>query len=243
MKSTLISRISLLAISMLIGISVTACGNLVYKGNTITQNRDVSGFSKISLSISGNLHLKQGNKYEVVLKGDEETLDNILTEVSGKTLRIKSKPMMHWNNYGKIEIYITSPDINGISVSGSGDVTTETPVKTSELNLNISGSGTINIDNLAADELEATITGSGNIKLDGKISNSSDLTITGSGDFRGEKLQVKSVDVHITGSGSAKVYATDRLNTHITGSGDVYYAGRPLVDASSTGSGKTRSME
>ena len=81
------------------------------------------------------------------------------------------------------------------------------------------------------------------MKLAGSLNNSSDVTITGSGDFKGDQLKGKSTVVHITGSGSAKVYASEKLDTHITGSGDVYYAGRPLVNANSTGSGKTRSME
>ncbi len=243
MKSTIISRITFLAFIMVTGLSFSACGNLVYQGKTERQKRDVTGFTKINLSISGDLHLKQGDKYEVVLQGDKESLDKIETEVSGKTLQIKTKSMMQWGNIGKVDIYITTPNVDAISVSGSGDVIAETPINSGDLNLTISGSGTINIDNLTADELDATITGSGNMKLSGNINNSSGITITGSGNYKGDQLKGKSADVHITGSGSAKVYASEKLSTHITGSGDVYYAGRPLVNASSTGSGKTKSME
>ena len=243
MKSTIISRITFLTVIMLTGLGISACGNNFYKGNTVKESRDVSGFTKINLSISGDLHLKQGNKYEVVLEGDKESLDKIETEVSGKSLNIKTKERMQWGNLGKVDIYITTPDVEAVSVSGSGDVMAETSIKSGNINLTISGSGTINIDNLSADNLDATITGSGNMKLAGSLNNSSDVTITGSGDFKGDQLKGKSTVVHITGSGSAKVYASEKLNTHITGSGDVYYAGRPLVNASSTGSGKTRSME
>jgi hypothetical protein len=242
MKSAIISRITFLAVIMLAGTGISAFGNNFFRGDPVKESRDVTGFTKISLSISGDLHLKQGSKYEVVLKGDQESLDKIETDVSGKTLRIKTK-QMHWGNIGKIDIYITTPDIEGISVSGSGDVMAETSIKSGNINLTISGSGTISIDNLSADNLDATITGSGNMKLAGDLNGSSDVTITGSGDFKGAQLKGKSSVVHITGSGSAKVYASEKLDTHITGSGDVYYAGRPLVNASSTGSGKTRSME
>jgi hypothetical protein len=243
MKSTTISRISFLAVIMLAGLGISACGNSAFRGDPVKESRDVTGFTKINLSISGDLHLKQGNKYEVVLEGDKESLDKIETEVSGKSLNIKIKSVMHWGNIGKVDIYITTPNVDAISVSGSGDVMAETPINSGDLNLTISGSGTINIDNLSADELDATITGSGNMKLSGKLNNSADITITGSGDYKGEQLKGKSADIHITGSGSAKVYASEKLKTHITGSGDVYYAGRPLVNASSTGSGKTRSIE
>ena len=49
------------------------------------------------------------------------------------------------------------------------------------------------------------------------------------------------MNVKITGSGSANVNAVDKLDTNITGSGSVN-KGNPVINATASGSGKTRSI-
>ncbi|NJK85898.1 MAG: DUF2807 domain-containing protein [Bacteroidales bacterium] len=227
-----------------IGFLATALVILITSAKTDSASREtrkVEGFSKISLSISADVYLEQGKEFKVEVEADEDDLEKIITEVTGDELRIKNK---NWHdNLGKSTIYITMPEINGVSVSGSGSVSAKSSVKTSDLDLTISGSGSIYFDDLSSQEMKARITGSGNINCSGKDKASMLYTeITGSGNFNGNKFVAEKVEVRITGSGKANVHATSNLNTEITGSGDVNYAGNPKVNANTTGSGKTRSM-
>ena len=87
--------------------------------------RDVSPFSKISLRVSGKVYLEQGNSQSVRIEADSETLEQIITEVKDRSLIIRfpnTNMFKRWSP-GKIEIYITVPDIDELNISGSGDIT------------------------------------------------------------------------------------------------------------------------
>ncbi len=209
---------------------------------SVNETRNVTDFNRIDLTVSANVYLTQGNHYNFKIEGDKEDIDKIITEVRGSKLVIKT---YNWKTKirGKVNIYITTPVVEVLSVTGSGDIISESSINSNDLVLNISGSGSIKINELSSEELEATITGSGNIKLAGEnVAKKLDLTITGSGSFTSSELKINEANITITGSGSANVYVLKELDTNITGSGNVNYKGNPSVNANSTGSGKTRGM-
>jgi hypothetical protein len=220
---------------------IVSCNAPLLSGETIKETRDVSSFSSISLTMAADVYLTQGPVQKVEIEGDKNAIAEIETKVEGGKLKIETKDFH--GNTGKITLYITVPEINGLSVSGSGDIKSQSPVKTDELDMNVSGSGSIKLTELNAREVSATITGSGNIDIaSGQAQNEIEVVITGSGSYSGEGFGVNEADITITGSGSARVWAVKELQTNITGSGNVDYKGNPQVNANSTGSGKTNSM-
>jgi len=220
-----------------------SCTAPVMSGETIKESRNVGQFSSISLVISADVYLTQGTTQKVEIEGDKNDLEELETIVADGVLKIGTKN--HFGgNIGNITIYITVSEINGLSVAGSGDIKAKSGLKTDELDLSVSGSGSIDIKDLAVREVSATITGSGNIGIEsGQAQSELDVKVTGSGAFSGEGFAAEEADITITGSGSAAIWAVKELDTHITGSGNVNYKGNPQVNAVSTGSGKTHSME
>ncbi len=215
----------------------------VINGQTTKETRKVGTFTGVSLAFSGDIFIKQGSPQSVEIEAEQKTLAVIESELEGSTLVLKTKNG-NWRDLGKITVYITMPEIDNLSVSGSGDIICQSLVKTDEIDLKISGSGSIKMQDLSVREIDAVVTGSGDIMLSGAGSPSGEMsaTITGSGSIRAEGMPVAEVQVTITGSGSASVHATKELETNITGSGSVLYKGNPLVNANATGSGRTRSI-
>ncbi|NOY38480.1 MAG: DUF2807 domain-containing protein [Chlorobi bacterium] len=203
------------------------------------ETRNVTFFTRVGLAIAGDLYLTQGDKTEVILEGPEGLLKEIKTDVDGDLLRIKYKS---WGPHrGKVNIYITMHDIEGLSVSGSGNIKTQTPIEAKKLSLAVSGSGNIRMDDLDAKDISAKISGSGNINLSGKNeAGSLDVAISGSGDINCAGLPAGDVNVRISGSGDVRVYATKHLKAAVAGSGGIQYKGTPVVDAKVSGSGKVR---
>ncbi len=198
--------------------------------------RDVSTFTGVSLGISGDLYLTQGSPQKVVIQA-ENNLDEIETEVRNGVLRIKTD---NWNSRIKgVKIWITMPEVEALNVSGSGDIIAETPINADELELKVSGSGSINISELNGDEIEAAISGSGDLKLAGSA-DEMELRISGSGSVFAEELKVNECGIKISGSGSCKIDVTGELDASISGSGRVTYYGNPQIDARISGSGKVR---
>ncbi len=200
------------------------------------EERDVSSFTGVSLGISGDLYLTQGSPQKVVVQA-ENNLDEIETEVRDGVLRIKTD---NWNSKIKgARIWITMPEVEALNVSGSGDIMAETPINADELELKVSGSGTIDVPELKADEIGAAISGSGDMKLAG-TADEMELRISGSGSVYAGGLKVDECGIKISGSGSCKIDVTGELDASISGSGKVTYYSNPQIDARVSGSGKVR---
>ncbi|WP_372774988.1 head GIN domain-containing protein [Mangrovibacterium sp.] len=208
--------------------------------------RELAAFSEITLRVPGKLHLEQGSKQSVELVGKASTLDQIVTEVKDRQLiiRFKTKNLL-WKDFetGKIEIFITVPDITALTVSGSGDIINDGPINSRILSLTASGSGSIKLDDLVSERIKTTISGSGNVELDGNESAQDlNITISGSGGFNGEDFEAEDVTVRIAGSGSARIHCNNSLIARIAGSGDVLYNGNPRIDQSIAGSGNVKEL-
>jgi len=208
------------------------------------EKRNVSTFSEVTLRIPAKLFIKQGSVQSVEISAKSSTLEDIITEVRGRTLNIKFPKKMFWNNIkpGKIEIHITVPEIDGLSVSGSGDIFAE-EIKSRILDLSVSGSGDIVIDNLKTNRVAAAISGSGNIAIkDGGVADELTVSISGSGDVDAMGFEASDVSIRISGSGDCSVISNGKIKGRVSGSGDVNYKGNPSIDFSVAGSGRVRKM-
>lgn len=204
--------------------------------------REVSPFSKIALRISAKVYVVQGDKQSVKIVADPKTLEEIITEVKDRTLNIRypnNNIFKRWNP-GKVEIFITVPEVDGLNVSGSGDIVSD-EIVTRILDLVISGSGNITIDQLTAERVDAGISGSGNIRLkEGGVAEEFKVRISGSGNADARGFEAKNVDVQTSGSGSCSVISNGSIKARISGSGNVYYSGNPAIDSSVSGSGSVK---
>lgn len=208
------------------------------------QNRNVPSFSKISLRIAAKVHVEIGDKQSVEIVAKSSTLDDIITEVRDRTLNIKfpNNTMFRRIDPGKIEIFITVPEVDGLTVSGSGDILAE-KLKTRILDLTVSGSGDIIIDNLSVERISAVISGSGGINIeDGGVADEFSASISGSGNVKAGGFEANDVTVKISGSGNCSITSNGSVKARIAGSGNVYYGGNPSIDSSVAGSGKMRKL-
>lgn len=222
----------------------------------------VDEFSEVSLGIPGKAYVRQGNSCSVELEGPDDLLDEIETAVEGDKLIIRPKDRWSlWDtrDFKDITVRINLKQINGLQVSGSGDMLVMTRIKTDQLNLKVSGSGTLKAE-VDAGKVRATISGSGNMVLRGamkslenNISGSGRLelnaavagpaafNISGSGDVLA-RGSANEVETRISGSG--KVLAADLesriCHAHISGSGTVEIHVTDELEAHISGSGDVR---
>ncbi|HOX81476.1 MAG TPA: head GIN domain-containing protein [Chryseolinea sp.] len=224
--------------------------------------RNVSTFTKIAFRVPGKLYLRQGAVQKVEIEGKKDVLKEIETEVSGGKLVVgKEGSWSNWswgdNDDDAVNVYITVKDIEALSVSGSGDLIGETKFTTGDLDLNVSGSGSLKIEVDASGDLEADVSGSGDIDLKGKcksfnsdvsgsgkvmmsvsVSEKADFGVSGSGRIMASGSAEK---VKASISGSGKVLASDLVTNscevRISGSGDVEINVKTELDANISGSG------
>lgn len=206
------------------------------------ETRSVKDFTKVSFGVAGNLFVKIGPQFNLVIEGDKNILEKIETEVSGGRLIIKKENWKMSFNDEKVTVNLTLPELEGLSVSGSGKAQIMDPVEADNLGLAVSGSGKLITSNLNVDNLDCGISGSGDIILGsgGSIDNG-DISISGSGSFSGEGIEIDNLDISVSGSGNCICRVGDSLEASVSGSGNVTYIGNPKVDSRVSGSGHVRS--
>lgn len=228
-------------IFILAGLAFIFTGSLQLRAQKDVQKevRSVSNFTIVDIGIAGEVYLSQGSAFRLELEGEAELLEEIETSVSGETLKVRYTQSFFQRNQSKVKVYITMPEIKGLNISGSARLNAETPVKTSAIDFNISGSGRVKIDNLQAGTVNSKISGSGGIELGGSAKiQEMRITISGSGSLNVLELAAEKAIINISGSGSCKVQVTEYLEAKISGSGVVYYSGKPQIEAKISGSGK-----
>ncbi len=207
---------------------------------TYSEPRTVSEFKAVVTGGSEDLFVTQGNTQKVRIEGDEDIVKDIDTYVRNGVLYIEYKG--RWNrSHDQTRVYVTMKEINGLKLAGSGNIIGETPIATDELELGISGSGSIKLD-VTATQINSGISGSGNIKLTGKTTDNN-FKISGSGDVNTLDLKAENCAVQISGAGDAKIYVSKRLEVKVSGSGSIRYAGDPdKVNTNVSGSGSVQKL-
>lgn len=224
------------AITILFG--ATSCiDDLTIRGNGIEGNesRYAPSFDKVKSSGAFDVHITNGEEYEVVVNAETNLLQYIETDVSGNTLDIHIRGIHNVKNRLPMEVYITVPRLRAIKQSGSGVVTTG-HFESDEFDISVSGSGLIETA-VDCNRLDALISGSGKIFVSG-VTNYSKFKISGSGQIDAYDLTAKDCETNISGSGNVYTYVERYLKASISGSGSVFYKGSPSVESHISGSGK-----
>lgn len=222
--------------------AVQACRKVSGRGPVVTENRSVANFREIKSDISGEVYVTPAATYSVTIEAQQNVIDVIETVLNDNRLTIRVKNNTSVRSEDKIIVRVASPDIRGLILSGSGNISANSPFSTSDLYMKVSGSGDIYLNGLSAQSLDANVSGSGSIDIASGSVNRQSLEVTGSGDMDFQNMASSDADVKISGSGSVKLQASNRLKVRITGSGSVYYRGNPAIDVSITGSGRLKNI-
>lgn len=211
-------------------------------GNIITVDRKVSRAEKIVLKGNFDVVLVQGKTTSVSIETDENLQNYVLLSESKDELVFKTKSKFNLKSDHGIKITITTPNLTGIYLAGSGNVKgTEKFTGGNELKIDIAGQGDVDLS-VNTPKIEVDIKGSGNVNLQGETKTAS-FDIAGTGDCNAELLKSENASIKITGNGNVKVYADISLNIKIMGSGDVFYKGNAEVNQKIVGAGNVKKID
>ena len=222
MKKFLI--LSTLFLVALTGLSAQKWLGIRGEGPVVKKDLSISGFDQLGLAISADVFVNQGATTKVTVEGQANLIDNLVTEVKNGKWTIKFRDN------------VTMPNVSSLGISGSGDIVVENGLRTGDLGLHISGSGSIKVPSLQGSGVEAHISGSGSVILSGQAQKL-EIHISGSGDVDALGLNASACAVHVSGSGDCTVDVKEALDVHIRGSGNVRYKGQPRLMSKVSGSG------
>lgn len=204
-------------------------------GNRRSEIRHVGNGTKINVVGGMDVFIDAGAP-AIKIEGDENILQYIETRVDDGWLEIKTRNHINIHSSTPVKVYITTPEVTDLKVTGSGNLTCNSKFSSgSNMSFNITGSGNITAD-INAPAVDAGITGSGNMYIKGETRNV-DIRVTGSGNYDSPELKAENANVKIMGSGDATLFADANLKASVAGSGDVRYGGNAAVDKKIAGSG------
>jgi hypothetical protein len=201
-------------------ISVFACNKdrITGNGNVISQERNATGFTGVVVNGSTKAFINLDTGFSVTVKGYENLLPYLETDVVNGALQVGFKNDVNVSN-DNTEVYLTLPALDYVQTNGSGDMKIDGEVSGSDhLKASINGSANISVERGSANEFEGEVSGSGNILALG--------------------FQSKEAHAKISGEGNIEISVSDKLDVIISGTGSVYYHGTPIITTSISGTGQ-----
>ena len=217
-------------------ITSTSAQKTIKDGNA--EKRNVSGFHAIEVSGGIDLYLSQGEEAVAVSASKDEYRAKIVTEVKDGVLKIwfdwKSNMRIDWGNH-KLKAYVSAKNIDRLEGSGGSDIEIDGLLKTTKLDLEISGGSDFD-GKIESDELKIQASGGSDVSISGKAAR---LTIDASGgsDFKGYDLVSDICNVEASGGSDVHVTVNKELSANASGGSDVFYKGSGLIrDIKTSGS-------
>ncbi len=232
-----IKLLTVLLYLFLLVLTTSCIDDFFVEGNGITESegRITKSFTEVASSGDYVVHITHGNSYDVMVYAESNLLPFVETNVRGNTLHIETRGIHALRNTLPVEVYITTPVLEGLALSGSGIITTDNFI-TEKINIAISGSGRIETS-FDSHNAKSVISGSGQLLATG-ITDNAEFLVSGSGKIKATDLLIADCEANISGSGEIHINVEKFLLVNISGSGNVFCLGRPFIETHISGSGK-----
>lgn len=176
------------------------------------------------------------------IRGEESIMDKFKISVKDSVLNIKNPSLKGIDN-SLLMIYIYSPKIKSIDLTGGVVFETYEPLVRKEMDLSISGGSQIIINKLDCETLKVSLlTGSGDVLVKGTASEAK-YSIIGGGEIRADAMSATNVKASLKGNGNIGCYAVKNLKVSIMGSGNIYFRGKPEIKSTIIGTGNVKSLD
>jgi hypothetical protein len=210
----------------------------------VSQDRDVTGFDRVTLKEFGKLNIIQGEEERLTIEGHPDVIERITSEVKDGelVLGLKGGFLDKFSDFlssslsgHQITFHLSVKQLRGLSIFGAGRAIAD-EISANELKLKLSGAGSIKLNTLSAESLFVDLPGTGKIELSGKATEQI-VTISGAGGYIARKLESKVAKVKLSGAGKGILWVTDELDISISGLGSVDYYGSPKLKQNISGLG------
>ncbi len=218
--------ILLLSLAALFNSCVGVKGN----GNVESSTREVDSFTGIRASGIIKVIVKQGDVQSVNISADANILPLIETSVSRGVLTIRSKKGI--SSYEKLIVNVVVPKLESVNLSGAAGLSSQGKIKSSNMDLEASGSSDINID-LECHDIEVELSGSANIDIKGST-DKLEVEASGASSLKAYSLQAKSAEVETSGASGVKISVEKKIKASASGASNISFKGNPKDVVQST---------
>lgn len=171
-----------------------------------SQTRNVPAFRSIELAGTMAVEVTVGKPLSVVVSGEADLLDKVITTVKDGRLVIDTRDT-HRRGSDHLIARVSVPDLSAAVLSGTGK---------------------LQVTGVANARLELELSGTGALKVTGST-DALQVNLDGTGEIAAKNLTARDAVVALGGTGHASLRATDSIQAKVTGTGAVDVYGRPQV--------------
>lgn len=215
-------------------------------GPVVNEEREIRGFTGVKNTGSFDVYIESADEFHVEVRAQENLVPIVETYISGYTLYVKTKDGTCFRSGSPVEVHITMPELEVLTLSGSGRIFAES-AQTDVFECLNEGSGHLMIDTVHSRDFTASNSGSGLVRIKEVTANAVQLYESGSGTLDGGVIHgAGELKIRHNSSGLVKavLYAAAKLDATLNGSGKIELMGDATI-ASYTlnGSGKVDAVE
>lgn len=207
--------------------------------NLVKETREMKNFTGLEIGGAFTVYLQQGQKEAVTVEANQEDIAEVVTEVTGKALKIYMK--QGWRGKNRpVKIYIDFLQLESMDLSGAVEVESRNRLNFEGLALEVSGAAEISMAFEAA-RLDATFSGASDVEFSGTVDQGR-IEISGAAEFDAEGLTFRNLDAEISGAGNARLNVTGELNIDASGASSVRHKGGATVKSNTSGASSVKPM-
>lgn len=192
-------------------------------GNQITENRKLSVFTKIDVSESFKVIVKQDSSNTITVTADDNLLKYIRTDVTGGTLRIYTKKNLC--NSGEMVVKVPVRMLDGLKASDAAEIVSDGKINGKDVYLRLSDGSRINID-LTASKVNIRSGDASELDLKGQASSAEVELSDGSKIFAKDFVTGTSW-VRASDGSYGELNVMNTLNVHGSDGSVIKYHGNP----------------
>ncbi len=203
--------------------------NLVSNSSKVinTEDRNLSGFSKIEVSGAFEIRIIKSSTYAVKVEADEKEMSRTKTVVSGDKLVISydKEGKGYDSKFSKVVITIQTPTLNALTCSGAVEVKSSDIFDADKFELKTSGATEVELG-INAKLLISKFSGATEVELKGKVDTHA-LEMTGASELEALNLEVSKYAIDSKGAADCKIFVTNELAISGSGASSIKYKGSP----------------
>lgn len=237
-------------LSLLCALSLTlfACKQNVVtgEGNSGAETRDITAaFNAVEVSnaLYAVVTMDPAAPASVTIRGYENLLPHIKTEVKNKELKISVAETYRLENTGDLRIEITLPQLTELEASGASKLEVPAAIRADQLKVDASGASEIILADAQVAHLKAEASGASLLILKSGSVSKLETDISGSSKLDAFGAQVADAKISASGASKADVNVIQTLQADASGASVINYKGSPQVKSQASGAGSVSRAE
>lgn len=186
-------------------------------------------FSKIKISHAIKVIITQSDTEGLAVSANnDEYIDDIVTELEGNTLVIKSKNNSWVGKKNRqLKVYVSFKKLEAIEVSGASDVITVGVIKQPSIKMDLSGASTLRGE-VETTTLSLDLSGASQLNLKGSAGVLK-ADCSGASDMNAYDLTVELANLDVSGASDIEINVSKEIKAEASGASSIRYKGNATV--------------